>query len=144
AVEVQVRLSAARPREDGISDGPRHPFRLQGCQGMAPPPTARRRCDRPVAAGRPTAPKGSAATSARARPADRYQDNPSQGCQPIREPGRNPSEADSTPLPTTRWRIVTDHPSLHHSLRSAGPVTPPPPTPRPFCPHQTAAPRKED
>src|SRR6516225_7242186 len=50
------------------------------CQGMAPPPTARRRCDRPVTAGRSTALKGSAgATSARARPADRYQDNPSQG-----------------------------------------------------------------
>jgi len=50
------------------------------CQGMAPPPTARRRCDRPVTAGRSTALKGSAgATSTRARPADRYQDNPSQG-----------------------------------------------------------------
>jgi hypothetical protein len=97
---------------------------------MAPPPTARRRCDRPVTAGRSTALKGSAgATSARARPADRYQDNPSQERQPIREPDRNPSEADSTPLPTTRWRIVTDHPSLHHSLRSAGPISLPPHTP---------------
>jgi len=54
---------------------------------------------------------------------------PQPGCQPIREPSRNPSEADSTPSPATRWRIVTDHPSLHHSLRSAGPISLPPHTP---------------
>src|SRR5215472_14802798 len=49
--------------------------------------------------------------------------------QPILEPSRNPSEADSTPSPTARWRIVTDHPSLHHSLRSAGAISLSPHTP---------------
>src|SRR5215471_8415002 len=29
--------------------------------------------------------------------------------QPILEPSRNPSQADSTPLSTATWRIVTDH-----------------------------------
>src|SRR5215471_4280790 len=49
--------------------------------------------------------------------------------QPIREPSRTQARLTVLPLPTTRWRIVTDHPSLYHSLRSAGAISLPPHTP---------------
>jgi hypothetical protein len=50
-----VRLYAARHRARGIYDGHCHPFRLLGVKGWRRRLTARRRCDRPVGAGRSTA-----------------------------------------------------------------------------------------
>jgi hypothetical protein len=107
-----MHFSAARHRARGIYDGHCHPFRSAGVKGWRRRPTARRRCDRPVPAGRSTALTAMAPLQPWARPADRSEDK--QGRQPILQPNRNPGEADSTPLPAVRWRIVTDHPSLRH------------------------------
>jgi hypothetical protein len=76
---------------------------------MAPPPTVRQRCDRPVGAGRSTALRGPCWCHISPGPAGGSLSRQARR-QPIREPSRNPSQADSTPQPAARWRIVTDHP----------------------------------
>ena len=96
---------------------------------MAPPPDSAAEVRSPCwrrAIHRTTGSAG--ATSARARPADRSQDR--QGRQPIREPSRNPSEADNTPLTDRKMAdchrsslspplsaIVTDRPLRHTPCR---------------------------
>ena len=54
-IDFQVRIYAAQHRARGIYDGHCHPFRFPGVKGWHRRPAARRRCDRPVGAGRSTA-----------------------------------------------------------------------------------------
>ena len=73
-MDVQVRLHAARHRTRGIYDGHCRPFRLQRCQGMAPPPSSAAAVRSPVGAGRSTALWACWRHLDPARPANRYQD----------------------------------------------------------------------
>ena len=125
-IDVQVRLYAARHRTRGIYDGHGHPFRLLRCQGMAPPPTARRRCDRPVGAGRSTALRAGQAPP---------QPGPSR--QIVTKTGTPSADSRAKPEPgpgrqysLTDRKVADCHrsPSLRHSrrrgCRPASPHTP--------------------
>src|SRR5262249_10203604 len=89
-------------------------------------PPARRRCDRPVGAGRSTALWAVlGAISTWARPANRYQDR--HAVSRFSSQAGTQARPTVLPLPTARWRIVTDHPLSATSAvgcRSASPHTP--------------------
>src|SRR5215468_10905571 len=76
---------------------------------MAPPPDSAAEVRSPCWRRAIHRTKGRAgATSARARLANRYQDR--HAVSRFSSQAGTQSEADSTPQPAARWRIVTDHP----------------------------------
>jgi hypothetical protein len=112
-IDVQVRVCAARHRAHGIYDGHRHPFRLPDVKGWHRRPTARRRCDRPVGAGRSTALRASAGATPPG-PGRRIVLNtgtPSTDSRAKPDPG----EADGTPSPAAKAADCHRSPSLRHS-----------------------------
>jgi hypothetical protein len=107
-VEVQTSIYATRHRAYGIYDGHCHPFRLRGVKGWRRRPTARRRCDRPVGAGRSTALRPVLAPHHLGPAGGSF--SRQERRQPIREPSQNPVRPTVLLHPPQRWRIVTDHP----------------------------------
>jgi hypothetical protein len=108
-----MSICAARHRARGIYDGHCHPFRLRGVKGWRRRPTARRRCDRPVGAGRSTA--------LRARQAPQQ---PGPGRQIVTKTGKPSTDSRAKPesgpgrqYSLTDRKVADCHrsPSLRHS-----------------------------